>query len=440
MKNGKLNRRRFLSGTLGASAITVGLPWLEIFQARAQASSVFPTRFALFCWGNGILPERWIPKETGTGGAWRLSDQLKPLESVKNHLTVVTGCEVKTANIIPHHSGAAGILSGRPLWVKTHKDQTFNGPSIDQVIAEQLGTETRFRSLEFGAEPGRGLSHNGPDSQNPPEQSPTAFFNRIFGPQFRAPGDMSAPDPRLALRRSVLDVVMADFVDFKKHLGHADQVRLDKHLTGVRDLEKRIARLEASPAALEACEPPTRPTREFNAIDGRPQLAARNRILCDIAVMALACDQTRVISNFITKPLTNLLIADARAGHHQLTHDEPGDQPQVHQIILTIMDELRYLIEALRSVQEGDETLLDHMALLATSDVSYGRTHALDEFPILIAGGANGRLKTDVHYRSQLAENTSKAMLSIVRACGLNAATFGDEAGEAFDGLGAIEI
>ncbi|MEE2788240.1 MAG: DUF1552 domain-containing protein [Myxococcota bacterium] len=440
MKHTAITRRRFLRGSIGASAVTIGLPWLEIFHARAQGASPFPTRFALFCWGNGILPARWIPDGVGSDDAWSLSEQLMPLSAVKSHLTVVTGCEVKTDNIIPHHSGAAGFLSGRPLLVKTHKDQTFRGPSIDQVIATQIGTDTRFGSLEFGAEPGRGLSYNGPDSQNPPERSPAAFFQRIFGPQFRAPGDMSAPDPRLALRRSVLDAVMADFSDFKKNLGHADRNRLDEHLDGVRDLEKRIQRLERNPADLDACVPPRAPTDEYEAIDGRPQLSARNRILCDIAVMALACDQTRVVSNFITKPLTNLLLADARAGHHQLTHDEPGEQPQVHRIILSVMAELRYFIEALRSVREGNETLLDHMALLATSDISYGRTHALDEFPILIAGGANGRLKTNMHYRSTLAENTSKVMLSLVRACGINAATFGGEAGEASDGLGAIEV
>ena len=197
---------------------------------------------------------------------------------------------------------------------------------------------------------------------------------------------MSEPDPRLGLRRSVLDAIVNDFRDFKKGLGQADSQRLDQHLTGIRDLERRIARLEEAPADLAACTRPDRPTEDFESVDGRPQLSARNRALCDVAVMALACDQTRVVSNFITKPLTNLLLAGASAGHHQLTHDEPDEQPQVHAIIVSIMEELRYFIEALRAIPEGDGTLLDHMVLLATSDVSYGRTHALDEFPLLWRG------------------------------------------------------
>lgn len=434
-----VNRRRFLHGMFAGSAITIGLPYLEIFHAKAQSESVFPTRFGLFCWGNGILTPRWVPSQSGQRDAWQLSEQLRPLASVKEDLTVITGCEVKTPNIIPHHSGSAGILSGYPLRVKTHTDQTFNAPSIDQVIANEIGGETRFRSLEFGAEPGRGLSYNGPDSMNPPEKMPRAFFERVFGREFRQPGDMSEPDPKLGFRRSVLDAIVTDFKDFKRGLGQADRDRLDQHLTGIRDLELRIARLEDTPAELASCVKPRQPVDDFDAIDGRPQLAARNRALCDIAVLALACDQTRVISNYITKPLTNLLLAGATAGHHQLTHDEPNDQPQVHAIILSIMEELNYFIEALRSIPEGDETLLDHMVLLATSDVSYGRTHALDEFPVLLAGGANGRLKTNMHYRSLLGENTSKAMLSIIRAVGINATSFGGEAGEVSDGLGAIE-
>jgi hypothetical protein len=162
--------------------------------------------------------------------------------------------------------------------------------------------------------------------------------------------------------------------------------------------------------------------------------------LCDIAVMALACDQTRVVSNFITKPLTNELLAGASAGHHQLTHDEPDPQPQVNRIVLAIMEELNYFLQGLDGVQEGDETLLDHMVLLATTDVSYGRTHSLDEFPILTAGRANGHLKTDLHYRSAVAENTSHAMLSVIRAAGANVGSYGDAEGYVEDGLGVIEI
>ena len=121
--------------------------------------------------------------------------------------------------------------------------------------------------------------------------------------------------------------------------------------------ERRIERLEEEPPNLAACERPLPPDADYPDVNGRPQLSVKNRLLCDIAVMALACDQTRVISNFITKPLTNGLFGEATAGHHQLTHDEPNPQPMVNSIVLAIMEELSYYIQALRSVQEGDGTL-----------------------------------------------------------------------------------
>ncbi len=435
----RCNRRRFLQGMLGGAAITVGLPWLEVFHAHAQSGSAYPTRFALFCWGNGMLPNKWVPAATGFGDEWALSEQLAPLAAVKEKLSVLTGLAIKTPNVIPHHSGSAGILTGMPLLVKSHEEQTFNGPSIDQVIAAEIGNETRFRSLEFGAQPGRGLSHNGPDNVNPPITDPGVLFERIFGTDFRAPGDMSDPDPRLALRRSVLDAVMDDIQRFKRDLGVEDIARMDQHLQGVRELERRISRLEEDPPNLESCRRPVAPDGDYGSIEGRPQLSRTNRALCDIVALAMACDQTRVVSNFITKPLTNELLAGTNAGHHQLTHDEPDPQPQVNRIVLAIMEELGYFIQSLDGIPEGDGTLLDHMVLLATSDVSYGRIHSLDEFPVLIAGSANGRLKVGQHYRSELAENTSHAMLSIIRAAGANVGHFGDSEGRVEDGLGAIE-
>lgn len=439
-----LNRRSVLRGLLGGVAVSVALPFFEasIFGKAAHAQGAFPTRFGLFFWGNGMLPDRWVPSMQGTGEQWQLSPQLMPLASVKQHITVVTGTALKTPNEIPHHSGSAGVLTGRPVVVKSHEDQTFASPTIDQVIAQGIGDATRFRSLEVGCYGGGwgGISHNGPDNVNPAETSPAALFERLFGPAFRAPGDMTAVDPKLALRRSVLDAVMTDLRDFERGLGATDKARLDQHLTGLRELERRIARLEADPPALAACVRPPAPESEFPDLEGRPQLAEKNRVICDLVVMALACDQTRVFSHLITRPLTNLQIAGAAAGHHQLTHDEPDPQPQVDRIVLEIMQGFAYLIERMASIPEGDATLLDHSVVLATSDISLGRIHSLDEFPLVIAGSAGGRLKTGMHYRSPFAENTSNVMLSLVRAAGVNAGSWGGEDGYTEAGLGAIEV
>jgi hypothetical protein len=126
-------------------------------------------------------------------------------------------------------------------------------------------------------------------------------------------------------------------------------------------------------------------------------------------------------------------------GHHSLTHDEPGDQPQVNMVTTFIMGELAYLIEQLSVIPEGDETLLDHMLLLATSETSRGQTHSFEEMPLVLAGGACGAIRQGIHHRSYTADNASHVMLSAVRAMGISAPTFGVDAGEVSDGLSEIE-
>lgn len=432
----RIDRRTLLKGVLGGAAVTVGLPWLEIFTAPAGAASgAFPVRYGLFFWGNGVHPERWVPSSTGTD--WELSEQLVPLADVKDVVTVVSGLAVKTPNTIPHSSGAAGILTGTPLVVQGDSN-TFGAPSIDQVIAAELGGATRFRSLEFGAEPRKGLSHNGPHNQNPPETSPHLLWERIFGVGFREPGEEGIVDPSIGLRRSVLDAVMQDSADLRAMLGHEDQVRLEQHQEGIRELELRLARLEEDPPNLASCMRAPQPLSDYPYIDGRPQIAAKNRAMCDIVALALACDQTRVFSNFITDPVNDLLFEGASAGHHQLTHDEPGDQPQVHQIVLSLVAEFAYLVQALRAIPEGDGTLLDNCLVLGTTDVSYGRTHSLDEFPVLLAGSMCGRVRSGEHIRFEGAENSSRLHLTIMQALGMTVDSFGTADGYTEDTLSEI--
>lgn len=443
-----VSRRTLLRGLLGGAVVSVGLPPLEAFLDAhgerylpdawaAGGDDGFPRRFGLFYWGNGMLPDRWTPKGEGKGDAWSLSDQLAPLLPLKSKISVVTGTRLGIPNAVPHYAGAAGILTGRPVIVQG-QDETFGGPSIDQVMAGKLGELTRFRSLEMAVE-GHGLSYNGPNSQNPVEKSPFAVFERLFGVGFTLPGETPIVDPSLGLRRSILDAVGEDAQRLGKLVGSADKQRLDAHLESIRGLEKRLAKLEDDPPDLAACALPTQPEQAYPHIEGRPQLVLRNKVMAELAAMALACDQTRVVSQWLTHPVSNVLFQGASAGHHQLTHDEPGEQPEVHAITVQCVEMLRDFLLALDKVQEGAGTLLDHMVVLGCSEVSLGKTHSLEEMPIVLAGSCGGKLQTDLHYRSQGGENTSKVLLSLTRACGLDLPAFGAEGGEVKDGLGAIE-
>jgi hypothetical protein len=156
--------------------------------------------------------------------------------------------------------------------------------------------------------------------------------------------------------------------------------------------------------------------------------------------MALACDQTRDFSLRLTSGVSNILFPGAPYGPHQLTHDEVSPQPEVAKILLQIMTELNYFLKAFDSVAEGTSTLLDHCAILATTDCSYGRQHLLDEYPLIVAGSANGALKPGLHYRSPSQENTSRLMLTLARAMGLTLDSFGTAEGRSDSGLSAIEV
>jgi hypothetical protein len=434
-----LSRRTVLKGLLGGALVSVGLPVLEVFTdstGRAWADgSGFPRRFGMFYWGNGVIPERWVPQ--GQGREWTLSEQLAPLAGVKDDISVVSGLSCKVPNVHAHISGAAGLLTGAPL-LSLGERNTFQAPTIDQVIAAGIGGETRFRSLEFGVVPGEAISFAGQDAPNPPETSPFALFERVFGAGFRLPGDDSAVDPRLGLRRSVLDAVRSDAASLRNRLGRNDRQRLDQHLEGIRGLELQLARLEEDPPDLEACAVAPEPLSEYPDIEGRPQLRARNRAMCDIIAYAVACDQTRVFTNAFTTGVSNALFPGAPAGHHQLTHDEPGEQPNVHAIVVQIIEELAYMYDRFRSIPEGDGTLLDHCAIVGLSEISYGRTHSLDDLPIVIGGSAGGALTKGIHYRS-LGENASSFLLTLQRAMGMRVAEFGQEDAYVSESLTAIE-
>ncbi|MBK7395497.1 MAG: DUF1552 domain-containing protein [Myxococcales bacterium] len=422
--NHRWTRRSVLRGLLGGGLVSIGLPFLESIARprRAMAApDLFPKRFGMFFWGNGVLPELWRPKKAGdTFDAWDLSETLAPLAPHKKKLSVVSGLKVPIPNAVPHLSGPIGFFSGsKPL---PSDPSAFAAATLDQQIADKIGGDSRFRSLEVGVQPGiTGLSYSGPGALNPAETSPAALFQRVFGPEFVPPGSTPKENPTLALRKSVLDAVTAETASLQTVLGVSDRARLDEHLTGIRALELRIKKLQETPPAILGCKPPAPPKDDYPSVGGRPPMSEISRVMADLTAMAVACDQTRVFSFWFSQPVNNTLFPGATSGHHQLTHDEPSPQPQVAAILLQIMAEFSYLIGALDAIPEGEGTVLDHCALLGTTDCNLGRQHTLDQYPIVIAGSGNGTLRTGVHYDGQAkSQSTSYAALTLARAMGLD--------------------
>ncbi|MGE0789232.1 MAG: DUF1552 domain-containing protein [Sandaracinaceae bacterium] len=442
-----LSRRNVLRGLVGGSVVTLGLPLFDMYfddhgKALADGGAI-PRRFGVFFWGNGVIPERWTPSSTGAG--WSLSEQLQPLAPVKDWVSIVTGMDVKSGNERGHHAGTVGILSGSPMISQdpmgANYASTFSAPSIDQVVKANIPS-ARFGSIEFGVHDRpptsegttlQYLSHNGPDDVNAPEYSPGALFNRIFGSGFTPPGEHPEVDPRLALQRSVLDAVLEDGAALRSRLGARDKERLDRHMDGIRELERRIMEQETMtpPPYLASCAEPGMPG------DPMGDLREVNRLMSDVMAMALACDQTRVFSNMFSGSVSNTRYPGTAAGHHSQTHDEGAPWADVHTATMYIMQCLSDMLVAFKDVPEGDGTLLDHLVVMASTDLSWD--HRITDYPIIVAGGACGDLvHPGIHYRSS-GENTSRVLLTCARAGGADLSAFGNGGGRVTDSCSQIE-
>jgi hypothetical protein len=440
LKKPLMKRRTFLRGTLaGVSTVAVGLPALDAMldeNGKALGQDTIPDRFGLWFFGNGVKPDRWIPGTEGAG--WTPSAELAPLEGVRDWVSVVTGCEIKTATH-PHHSGMTGVLTGsRYHQLGTTRDTivtTFAGPSVDMIAAAHFEGSTPFRSLELGITRFRGtdegttfqhLSHNGPNNVNPSEYSPNRLFMRLFGMPLDSDVDLA--------RRSVLDAVMGQVRGLQGRVGSRDRARLEQHFESVRTLEQRLA------AGVSACMEPANPG-DFPDVEGREQIEQQNRAMSDLLVTALACDLTRSFSVLFSPAGSGVVVwpVGARNSLHQICHDEPNPQPTVHAAVVFTMEQLAYFLERMRDTVEGDGTLLDHSSILITSELADGWNHSNREFPLLVAGRGNGRLRGGVHYRSRSNESTSHAVLTALRGAGLPLESFGTEAGQVTSSIGALE-
>lgn len=436
----RMKRRTFLRGVLGgAGAVAVGLPALDAMldtNGRAFGQEAIPDRFGLWFFGNGVKPDRWVPANEGAG--WTPSPQLQPLTGVRDWVSVVSGSEIKTATH-PHHSGMTGVLTGMRYHQNgTTRDtivSTFAGPSVDMIAAAHFEGTTPFRSLEVGVTRFRGtdegttfqhLSHNGPNNVNPSEYSPSRLHARLFGMPLETEVDLA--------RRSVLDAVMGQVRDLQGRVGARDRVRLEQHFESIRTLEQRLA------AGSAACTTPENPG-DFPDVEGREQIEQQNRAMSDLLVTAIACDLTRAWSVLFAPAGSGVIVwpVGARNSLHQICHDEPNPQPTVHNAVVFTMQQLAYFLERLRDTPEGDGNLLDHSSILITSELTDGWNHSNRDFPLLVAGRGNGRLRGGVHYRSRTSENTSHGVLTALRGAGLPLESFGAEAGYVTTSIGALE-
>lgn len=443
----KLDRRTLLKGMLGASAVTISLPLLDMFlndngNALADGGAL-PRRFGWWFWGNGVVPDRWVPLSEGED--YMLNSEMAAFgDELKRHITVVSGTAVVGDGKQAHLDGPSALFSGHVL--REGAQYTFDGPTIDVILKRDAGVrgQAPFASIETASAPPpppvsapETYSQNGPGDINPPIREPRLLYERLFGGGTQ-PGSGEGPDPSVQLRRSALSAVMEDIERVKGRLGSNDRARLEQHLDNVREIELRLLRIEENPVELAACEQPDRPGA-FPIVDGRVPIVERHRAHADLMTMALACDQARVFSHMFSGSVDGVRYLDMARGHHLITHDGSASaKDQVDEIVTLIMGEFAYFCESLRAIPEGDGSLLDNTLLLGTTDCDDGELHTFNNYPLMIAGSGCGRIRTGLHVNAR-GESSGRVVLSLLRAMGLNMASWGYGRAEVTDGLGAIE-
>ena len=422
-----LSRRAVLQG-FGA---TLALPFLEAMvpalTATAKTAANPVRRFGAVFVGLGERPGYWTP--TMSGGGLELSTIMKPLESVKDSLTVVSQL---CTPIDGHAPTVAAWLTGS-LAKKTVAEDVLLGTSIDQVIAKQIGQNTVFPSLEVCTEDFTGyiggcdaqyacaymntISWLTPTTPLPMEINPRAVFERMFG---RA-GTAEQRLERMQQDRSILDSVRSDVKELERGLGVRDKSRLDEYLGHVREIEQRIQRAERQ--ADESVEIPKAPI-------GVPDtLEEHTMLLFDLMAVAFETDITRVFTYMLTRDASqrvypNLGITEP---HHAMSHHGKDASKIANLVKLNTWQVSHFgkFLERLSKTPDGDGSVLDHSVLLYGSGMSESDLHLRLDVPTLVAGKGAGLFKGNRLVKAPTETPIGNFMLDLANKFGCEIDRFG---------------
>lgn len=395
-----MSRRTVLRGLFGASAISVGLPWLECMvpTAFAKESKVAPFRFGTWFWGCGVTPDRWAPSRN-EDGTLTFYPESQPLESVQEHLNFFTGFDA-ILDGRPNHVHVSGTFSLRSGIAPLNFGK-MEGPTFETKIADHIGGRSRFKTLDFTAtgNPADTYSYRSAQVRNTPEVSAIDFYDRIYGNGFTRPGEgQFKADPKILSRLSVLSVVSEQRKTLEARLGVEDRHRLDQYFASVREIEQQLEIQTHAPEIPPACKVPQRP----DVLEANYDIANINQnheLMAKLLAMSLACDQTRNFNVLFSNSASSLHHSGVASSHHLYTHEEFTDpqigyQVETSKFVLENMKGFAAFVKILASVPEGNGTLLDNCLVFAHSDTSWAKIHAVQGIPMMTAGKAGGRIKT----------------------------------------------
>jgi len=377
-----LPRRHFLRG----AGVALGLPLLEAMlpaSARAAINPV-PRRFFGICNNLGLVPEMFFPAADSAGSNYKLSPYLEHLADHRKDFTVMSG--VWHPDVDGGHPADNCFLTAAP---HPGSGGFRNTISLDQFAAERLGNQTRFPSLTLGVNVSQGqrsLSWTRGGVLIPSEEKASVVFKRLFvtGTKEEIQDQMR----RLALGQSIMDTVADQTRSLQKNIGAADKARLEQYLTGVRDLEHRLASAsewEQKPKPVVKDAAPVDPT------DPRAYME-KVRLMYDMARLAFETDSTRFVALLLDSVNSPAISVDGEPtpdGYHNLSHHgkNPAKLGALERIDRGHMKLLAQLFSDLKARNEGGETLLDRTMILYGSNMGNANTHVTTNLPVLFAGG-----------------------------------------------------
>jgi hypothetical protein len=427
-----LPRRTFLRGIGAAVALPLLDSMIPARTALAQTAAKGTFRAGFVYVPHGAILSKWTP--IGEGSDFEMSQILKPLEPLRNRITVVTGCAINAEN---------GHAISNSMWLNgtkpAHGTEIRSATTIDQIIAQKIGQDTNFPSLEIATEDHstelgscggdiacaymNTISWRNATTPNPMELNPRVVFERMFG------GDGATVEQRRARMKdnlSLLDGINASAKDLSRGLDARDKQRLTDYLENVREIERRITKAEKRNQESGIIAPDT-------PVGIPDSFEEHVKILFELWALAFQGDITRVTTFMMARELSTRTYPQIgiNEGHHPVSHHQNvPEQMEKHAKINSYHIGLfAEFLEKLRKTPDGDGNMLDHSMILYGSGMSNGNVHSHDILPALIAGGAAGKLKGNRHVKVPLMTPLANVLVGMLDKAGVPADKLGDSSG-----------
>lgn len=431
-----LPRRTFLRG-MGAS---LALPLLDAMvpamtaQAKTSANPERLRRLGFVYMPMGCDVTRWTPPGEKLN---ELSPILSPLSSVSEHIAVISNMELRNAYPGTHATSNAAFLSAAKAKI-TESTDYYLGTTVDQIAAQHIGQETQLPSLELAMDLlqtvgqcdngyacvyHNNLSWSSPTTPLPAEAHPRIVFERLFGEG----GSMAERRAALKKKASLLDWVTEDIARLQSELGPGDRAKVNQYLDTVREVERRIQRAESDTAE--------NPLPDLDRPMGVPaDYADHARLMFDLQILAMQGDVTRVITFQLARETSQRTYPQVGVSdpHHALTHhgNDPEKIAKVAKINEFHVSLFAYFLEKMRSTPEGDGSLLDHSLYLYGSGMGNPNLHDHINLPIIVAGGAAGKMKGGRHIQFDQPTPLANLHLTLLDKVGVHLDSFADSQGK----------